>query len=140
MFSQVPGLQELFIYKKSYQLVSRALGSKLSISVVEEISRKTRDARQELRKYMREVRKHSPEKKCKLGYDKLEVDNKIFVYSEVEGRVVEQRNRKAKDEDNQELLETIDDLKKIISEQSETLGQQSVMLDSYRNEEDDDDD
>ena len=89
---------------------------------------------------MREVRKHSPEKKCKLGYDKLEVDNKIFVYSEVEGRVVEQRNRKAKDEDNQELLETIDDLKKIISEQSETLGHQSVMLDSYRNEEDDDDD
>ena len=50
------------------------------MSIVEEISRRTRDARQELRKYMREVRKHSPEKKCKLGYDKLEVDNKIFVY------------------------------------------------------------
>ena len=50
------------------------------MSIVEEISRKTRDARQELRKYMREVRKHSPEKKCKLGYDKLEVDSKIFVY------------------------------------------------------------
>ena len=50
------------------------------MSIVEEISRRTRDARQELRKHMREVRKHCPEKKCKLGYDILEVDNKIFVY------------------------------------------------------------
>ena len=104
---------------------------------------------------MREVRKHSPEKKCKLGYDQLEVDNKIFVYrfylyimyksnhecdfSEVEGRVVEERKAKSGDlaVENKELSETVDDLKKIISEQSQALGQQSLKLEEYRSDSED---
>ena len=59
---------------------SRAVGSKLSVAIVEEFSRKSRDARQELRRFMREVRKHSPEKHCKIQYDKLLVDDKIFIF------------------------------------------------------------
>ena len=35
----------------------RALGGKISVSLEEDLSRRTRDARQELRKYMRDVRK-----------------------------------------------------------------------------------
>ena len=59
---------------------SRAVGSKLSVTIVEEFSRRSREARQELRRFMREVRKHSPEKHCKIQYDKLLVDDKIFIF------------------------------------------------------------
>ena len=60
--------------------VSRAVGSKLSVTIVEEFSRKSRDAQQELRRYMREVRKNSPEKLCRIQYDKLLVDDKVFIF------------------------------------------------------------
>ena len=63
--------------------VPRALGSKLSVTIVEEFSRKSRDARQELRRYMREVRKNSPEKLCRIHYDKLLVDDKVFIFRRV---------------------------------------------------------
>ena len=52
----------------------------MSVTIVEEFSRKSREARQELRRFMREVRKHSPEKHCKIQYDKLLVDDKIFIF------------------------------------------------------------
>ena len=32
---------------------------------------------------MRDVKKHSPEKKCKLEYDKLIVDGKTFIFRKV---------------------------------------------------------
>ena len=32
---------------------------------------------------MRDVKKYSPEKKCKLEYDKLDVEGKIFVFRKV---------------------------------------------------------
>ena len=58
----------------------RAVGSRLSVSIVEEVSRKTKDARHELRKYLRDVKKNSPEKKCKMEYDRLLVEDKVFIY------------------------------------------------------------
>ena len=51
-----------------------------SIHVTEDMSRRVRESRQELRRFMREVRKHSPEKHCKIQYDKLLVDDKIFIF------------------------------------------------------------
>ena len=60
--------------------VPRAVGSKLSVTIAEEFSRKSRDARQELRRYMREVRRNSPEKLCRIHYDKLLVDDKVFIF------------------------------------------------------------
>ena len=59
------------------------------VTVTEDLSQKTREARQELRRFMREVRRINPEKRCFLKYDKLFISGKMFVYSEVEGRVVE---------------------------------------------------
>lgn len=35
---------------------------------------------------MREVKKYSPEKNCRLEYDKLRVDGKTFIFREVLGR------------------------------------------------------
>ena len=60
-----------------------------SVSVTEDFSQKTREARQELKKFVRQVRKINPEKRCLVKYDKLFIDGKMFVYSEVEGRVIE---------------------------------------------------
>ena len=57
-----------------------------SVSVTEDLSQKTREARQELKRFVREVRKINPEKRCFVKYDKLFIDGKMFVYSEVEGR------------------------------------------------------
>ena len=68
--------------------VPRALGSKLSVTIVEEFSRKSRDARQELRRYMREVRKNSPEKLCRIHYDKLLVDDKVFIFRRVFSKLI----------------------------------------------------
>ena len=60
------------------------------ISVTEDFSRKTREARQELRKFLRLVKKSNPERRCFLQYDKLYIDGKLFLYSEVTGQVEEQ--------------------------------------------------
>ena len=60
--------------------MTRAVGSKLSVSIVEEVSRRTKDARHELRKYLRDVKRNSPEKKCKMEYDRLLVEDKMFIY------------------------------------------------------------
>ena len=59
------------------------------ISVTEDFSKKTRESRQELRKIMRQVKKNNPERSCFLQYDKLFIDGKIFMYSEVSGEVEE---------------------------------------------------
>ena len=60
-------------------------------SVTEDLSKKTREARLGLRKYMREVKRRSPEKNCFIEGDKLFVEGKIFVFNETDNKVVEQR-------------------------------------------------
>ena len=60
------------------------------ISVTEDFSRKTREARQELRKFLRLVKKTNPERRCFLQYDKLYIDSKLFFFNEVTGQVEEQ--------------------------------------------------
>ena len=60
------------------------------ISVTEDFSKKTREARQELRKFLRLVKKSNPERRCFLQYDKLYIDGKVYMYSEVTGQVEEQ--------------------------------------------------
>ena len=59
---------------------------KSTFSVTEDFSRKTRESRQELRKFMRHVKKSAPEKRCFLQYDKLFIDGKVFFYNEVTGK------------------------------------------------------
>ena len=63
---------------------------KPTISVTEDLSKRTRIARQELRKFMRHVKRVNPEKRCLLQYDKLYIDGKLFGYSESSGKVEQQ--------------------------------------------------
>jgi len=60
-------------------------------SVTEDLSKKTREARLGLRKYMRELKRKSPEKNCFMEGDKLFVEGKMFVFNETDNRVIEQR-------------------------------------------------
>ena len=69
------------------------------ISVTEDFSKKTREARQELRKFLRVVKKRNPERRCFLQYDKLYIDGKLFLYSELTGQVEEQSGAVSSTED-----------------------------------------
>jgi hypothetical protein len=48
------------------------------ITVTEDLSKRTRESRQELRKFMRTVKKTNPERRFFLEYDRLFVDQKIM--------------------------------------------------------------
>ena len=58
--------------------------------MTEDFSKKTREARQELRKFLRLVKRSNPERRCLLQYDKLYIDGKLFAYSESSGKVEQQ--------------------------------------------------
>lgn len=72
-------------------------------SVTEDLSKKTREARLGLRKYMRELKRKSPEKNCFMEGDKLFVEGKIFVFNETDNKVVEQRTAERMAHKNQNL-------------------------------------
>ena len=71
-------------------LKNSKLLKKPTISVTEDLSKRTRIARQELRKFMRHVKRVNPEKRTQLQYDKLYIDGKLFAYSESSGKVEQQ--------------------------------------------------
>ena len=62
------------------------------ITITQDISKKIREARQELKTFLRIVKRNSPDKYCFLQYDKLFVAGKVFIFDEMEGKVVEQTN------------------------------------------------
>ena len=82
-------------FKERQEVFERAMArvKSTSFSVTEDMSKKTREARRQLRRYLVKVKKGSPEKKCYLHYDKLYVDGRLFVFSEQEGKVVPQRGQ-----------------------------------------------
>ena len=80
---------ESFKDKEDVLQASKCLRNSI-ISVTEDFSKKTREARQELRKFLRLVKKSNPERRCFLQYDKLYIDGKLFLYSELTGQVEEQ--------------------------------------------------
>ena len=51
--------------------------------------RRVRESRQELRKFLREVKKNDPAAVVSLQYDKLFVNHRCYVYNTAEGKVVE---------------------------------------------------
>ena len=121
----------------------RALGNRVSVSITEEFSKKTREARTELRKFVRQVKKNSPEKRCSLVYDKLFVDGKSFVFSEEEGRVMEQGHESVAGhsmdnimydsrEKHDDLECKIKDMKKIINDQQKLLQKQFKMIEEQK--------
>ena len=52
-------------------------------------SRRVRESRTELRKFMREVKKQNPAANVTLQYDKLFVNHRCYVWSDMQGQVVE---------------------------------------------------
>ena len=60
-----------------------------SLSVTEDMSRRVREARTELRKFMRDLKKTNPAATCHLQYDKLFVNHRCYVWSEAQAKVVE---------------------------------------------------
>ena len=65
---------------------SKVLG-RSQVTVTEDLSKKTRESRQELRKFMRTIKKSNPEKHCFLEYDKLYVNHTIYVWNDIVGQV-----------------------------------------------------
>ena len=65
----------------------------LEFSVTEDLCKKTREARLELRKHMRDVKRKHPGKHCALEKDKLFIEGKIFFFCETSGRVIEQTSQ-----------------------------------------------
>ena len=51
--------------------------------------RRVRESRTELRKFMREVKKQNPAANVTLQYDKLFVNHRCYVWSDMQGQVVE---------------------------------------------------
>ena len=66
-----------------------ALGSQLEpqLYITEESSRKVRASRQELLKFCREIHKRFPDKRCDIKYDRLFVDNDVYVWNDKSGRI-----------------------------------------------------
>ena len=58
-----------------------------NIYVTEDFSRKVRKHRDELLKFAREIRSKEPHLRCSLQYDRLYVENDIYLYNEVQERV-----------------------------------------------------
>ena len=74
---------ETFKERETVLRNAKALSKKARIHVTEDLSKRTREARAELRKFMRQVKRQNPERSCFLEYDKLYVDHRPFVWNEV---------------------------------------------------------
>ncbi|XP_023327225.1 uncharacterized protein LOC111700521 [Eurytemora carolleeae] len=84
-----PILVSFLHFKDREEILSKSkLLKSTNVYVSEDLSRKTREHRQELQKYMRKIKMRAPNKKCSIRYDKLFIDNQAYVYDEGEGRVV----------------------------------------------------
>ena len=71
------------VYKKAGML----RGTGLHIS--EDMTKQTKDKRNELRNYMRDVKKKDPSTKYYLAYDRLYVEDKCYKWSDEENKVIE---------------------------------------------------
>ena len=58
-----------------------------NIHISEDLSKRTRESRAELRKHMRKIKKLNPDATCFMQYDKLYINNKIYVYNDLQGKV-----------------------------------------------------
>ena len=58
-----------------------------NIHISEDLSKRTRESRAELRRFMRKIKKSNPDATCFMQHDKLYVNNKIYVFNDLQGRV-----------------------------------------------------
>ena len=59
-----------------------------NVHVTEDMNKKTRESRAELRRFMRNIKRANPSLNCMLQYDKLLVDKKIFVWNDIQVSLV----------------------------------------------------
>jgi len=79
-------------FKDREEVLAKAkLLKRSNIYVSEDLSRKTREHRHELQKFLRQVKTRSPNKRCIIRYDKLYIDNEPYVWDEEEARVLPAR-------------------------------------------------
>ena len=55
--------------------------------ITEDTSRRVREHRSELIKFSREVHRRFPSKHCEIKYDKLYVDNEVYVWSDKQHKI-----------------------------------------------------
>ena len=65
------------------------------IQVEEDLSRAGRARRRELEKLMRSIKVREPDRRCYLTYDRLVVDDNVYIFNELEGRVERLPNKLA---------------------------------------------
>ena len=53
----------------------------------EDLSRAAKLRRKELEKLMKSIKTREPERRCFLTYDRLVVDDNVYIFNELEGRV-----------------------------------------------------
>ena len=70
------------------------------VYITEDISKTTRQAQSELRKFLNLVRKSDPDIKGFIDHDKLFIDGEIFVYNSTK-KCVEQINSQSKEKQKQ---------------------------------------
>merc|ERR1719210_1730954 len=63
---------------------------KSGLHVTEDLSKSVREVRANLTKFMRTWKKQNPESYCHLQFDKLYIDNRLYVWDKESGEVVEQ--------------------------------------------------
>ena len=63
--------------------------AKIAFDVFKYIFRRVREGRAELRKFLRDVKRQNPAANTVLQYDKLFVNHRCYVFSDIQGKVVE---------------------------------------------------
>ena len=67
-------------------------GSK--VHIVEDMNRRTKESKTQLRRFMRTVKMKNPEADCYLHYDLLYVDNCVYAWDDTQGKVVKVEEKK----------------------------------------------
>ena len=92
-----PVIMTFRLYKDRDEVFRKAgmlRGSSLHIS--EDVTRKAKDSRTELRRFLRETKMKDKEAVCKLEYDRLVVNGKIFIWSDDIQAIVDTVENKVK--------------------------------------------
>lgn len=116
----VRSLRDRAAVLRAAQLVSLA-----PVSVAEDVSRRTKESRHHLRRFLRQVRRNSPEKVTRLEYDLAIVDGVEYRYNE-QRRTVEEAGTRV--QEVSPSPEVISDVETRISELEQMMSRQQHII------------
>ena len=116
----VRSLRDRAAVLRAAQLVSLA-----PVSVAEDVTRRTKESRHHLRRFLRQVRRNSPEKVTRLEYDLAIVDGVEYRYNEQRRMVEEAGTRVQAVSPSPEL---ISDVETRITELEQMLSRQQHII------------